>query len=48
MELLINKRNLKEPLTLIAYADSDWAGNADNRRSKTGGVLFLGADQYAG
>ena len=36
------KRNLQEPLTLIAYADSDWAGNADNRRSQTGGVLFLG------
>ena len=28
--------------TLIGYSDSDWGSNLDNRRSHSGGILFLG------
>jgi hypothetical protein len=32
----------KGPFNLIAYCDSDWAGNPDDRKSTTGYGVFLG------
>ena len=37
---LYYKKN--ERFDLKAYTDADWAGNIDNRKSTTGGALFLG------
>ena len=37
---LYYKRN--ENFELRAYTDADWEGNIDNRKSTSGGALFLG------
>jgi hypothetical protein len=31
-----------EDLTLIAYIDADWAGSVDDKKSTSGGVIYLG------
>ena len=34
-------------LSLANFSDSDWAGNADNRKSITGGCFYVGANLVA-
>ena len=34
-------------LSLAGFSDSDWAGNADNRKSTTGGCFYVGANLVA-
>ena len=34
-------------LFLAGFSDSDWAGNADDRKSTTGGCFFVGANLVA-
>ena len=34
-------------LSLAGFSDSDWAGNADDRKSTTGGCFYLGANLVA-
>jgi len=36
------RRNAWKDYTVLAYSDSDWGANLDNRRSQTGGAIFLG------
>ena len=31
-------------LSLASFSDFDWAGNADNRKSTTGGCFYVGAN----
>ena len=35
-------------LTLHAYTDADWAGSVDDRKSTSGGALFMGSRLYLG
>lgn len=35
------RRNSTAPLELLAYSDSDWAGDQDNRRSHSGSILMI-------
>ena len=30
-------------MSLASFSDSDWAGNADDRKSTTGGCFYVGA-----
>ena len=40
--------NSKESnLSLAGFSDSDWAGNADDRKSTTGGCFYVGANLVA-
>ena len=34
-------------LSLAGFSDSDWAGNADDRKSTTGGCFYVGANLVA-
>ncbi|XP_050289681.1 secreted RxLR effector protein 161-like [Quercus robur] len=34
-------------LSLVGYSDSDWAGNADDRKSTIGGCFYVGANLVA-
>ena len=34
-------------LSLAGFSDSDWAGNADNRKSTTGVCFYLGVNLVA-
>ena len=34
-------------LSLVGFFDSDWAGNADDRKSTTGGCFYVGANLVA-
>ena len=34
-------------LSLASFSDSDWAGNADDRKSTTGGCFYVGANLVA-
>ena len=34
-------------LSLIGFLDSDWVGNADDRKSTTGGCFYIGANLVA-
>ena len=34
-------------LSLAVFSDSDWAGNADDRKSTTGGCFYVGANLVA-
>ena len=34
-------------LSLAGFSDSDWAGNADDRKSITGGYFYVGANLVA-
>lgn len=36
------KRRPMDQYTMVAYSDSDWGGNLDNRRSRSGGIILLG------
>ena len=38
----IHYRRLSNPITIIGYTDSDWAGNLTNRKSVGGCVFGLG------
>ena len=39
---VVFKRKSFETYNLVAYSDSDWGGDLLNRRSRSGGVIFLG------
>lgn len=39
---VIFKRRHMDDYDLTAYSDSDWGGNLDNRRSRSGGLILLG------
>ena len=34
-------------LSLAGFSDSDWTGNADDRKSTTGGCFYIGANLVA-
>ncbi|XP_022864057.1 uncharacterized protein LOC111384068 [Olea europaea var. sylvestris] len=34
-------------LDLVGYSDADWAGNADDRKSTTGGCFYMGSNLVA-
>ena len=34
-------------LSLAGFSDSDWTGNADDRKSTTGGCFYVGANLVA-
>ena len=34
-------------LSLASFSDFDWAGNADNRKSTTGGCIYVGSNLVA-
>ena len=34
-------------LSLVSFSDSDWAGNAGDRKSTTGGCFYVGANLIA-
>ena len=34
-------------LSLVGFSDSNWAGNADDRKSTTGGCFYVGANLVA-
>lgn len=39
---IVFKRRHIDDYDLVAYSDSDWGGNLDNRRSRSGGLILLG------
>lgn len=39
---VVFERQSMDDYNLVAYSDSDWGGNLDNRRSRSGGLILLG------
>ena len=39
--------NMLVELVIVGFSDSDWASNADDRKSTTGGCFYVGANLVA-